>query len=162
MNWTIRNGRAGDEIDLMALLPMTSGRTAEVVQDELRRALTTEQEAGRRLYLLATEGERVIGYSQAQLFTPPEAPPDRCVPPGGYLMGVFVHKDYRRQGVARAFMAPRIAWLRPRCHDIYYFTGPENHVSVALHAAVGFEPVATNMSIPGAPLMVGKTLHRLF
>lgn len=57
---------------------------------------------------------------------------------------VYVHKDHRGQGIARALMGALIERAREQdCHVIVAGIDRDNRASIALHESLGFEPAGT-------------------
>jgi aminoglycoside 6'-N-acetyltransferase I len=60
----------------------------------------------------------------------------------GYIEGIYVTPDARRQGVGRALLAAAGIWARGRgCAEIASDTAPENEASSALHATAGYRDI---------------------
>ena len=101
-----------------------------------------------RLLVVAERADEVIGYGRVLAFVPEhDAPPD-IAPPGYYLMGLAVHPDHRRKGVATALTHARIDWISERANEAWYFANARNVASIALHASFGFDEVTRSFFYP--------------
>ena len=85
----------------------------------------------------AFEGERLVGFAEAG-----ERPwGDGCeTAPLGWLEGIYVNPDYRRQGIGTALVAAVTDWAKARGYaELGSDAALENHVSLQSHAEWGFE-----------------------
>lgn len=102
-----------------------------------------------RRYLVVAEAEAgVLGYGRVAYCVPPEDGPANTAPEGYYLGGVLVRPDARRLGVGRALTVARVAWVRKRASEVWYFTNARNTASLRMHADLGFEEVTRDFSFP--------------
>jgi ribosomal protein S18 acetylase RimI-like enzyme len=98
-----------------------------------------------RLLLIAERDDAVVGYGRAALWTAnPEDGRD-----GYYLVGIAVHPNHRRRGVALALTRARMLWIAGRADEAWYFTNAANVASIALHDRFGFREVARSPSLRG-------------
>ena len=101
-----------------------------------------------RLLVVAERADEVIGYGRVLAFVPgADAPPD-IAPPGYYLMGLAVHPDHRRKGVATGLTHARLDWISERANEAWYFANARNAASIALHGPFGFEEVTRSFFYP--------------
>lgn len=60
--------------------------------------------------------------------------------PVGYIEGLFVASDFRKQGVAAQMMSDIEQWfLQKGCCEMASDTDVDNQISIAAHKAMGFE-----------------------
>ncbi len=91
-------------------------------------ALTDELTNPHAVFLVATDGERVLGYAGCH-----------HVADEGYIDNVATHPDARRQGVAKALMAALDAYGREQ--GLYRLTlevRASNAAAIALYAGAGY------------------------
>jgi ribosomal protein S18 acetylase RimI-like enzyme len=113
-----------------------------------RTSLLEDLESPDRLLVVAERAEDVIGYGRVLRFVPePDAPAD-IAPSGYYLMGLVVHPDHRRRGVAAALTQARLEWISKHADDAWYFANARNAASIALHAPFGFEEATRSFVYP--------------
>ncbi len=83
--------------------------------------------------LVATEGERVVGFTNWRIFRVGE---EKI----GYLFWLAVHPDYRRMGVGKGLVLKAVMSIRAAIGqvDIYAAVEKDNHPSRGLLEKVGF------------------------
>ncbi|MEW5849982.1 MAG: GNAT family N-acetyltransferase [Myxococcota bacterium] len=136
-----------DDADAMEALRLHSLQDVPADPDgvtRLRGYLTLPTNHG----VLAHDEGTLVGWAMTRFVDEADAPP------GWYLLGVVVHPDWRRRGVARALTDERLAWLTPRAERVFSFTAPENHAAMAMHAAHGFTEVRRDFTMRGRTGMV--------
>lgn len=101
-----------------------------------------------RQLLVAECGGRVAGYGRAMRFRPAAGAPADSAPAGYYLVGLVVDADLRRRGLGSALTRRRLAWIKERAGEAWYFANAGNAVSIALHARFGFSEVTRAFSFP--------------
>jgi ribosomal protein S18 acetylase RimI-like enzyme len=116
-------------------------RTAE----DWSRAIDKTLE-GERLLLVAEIAGTIGAFAQAHRLD--EHPVDHA-PAGFYLTGFTVLPSYRRASLAREFTLARLAWIKKRADEAWYFAAAENTASIRLHQQLGFVEVARAPSIHG-------------
>lgn len=62
---------------------------------------------------------------------------------------MVVIPQWRRYGAGEALTKARLAWVAERADEVWYYANASNAVSLALHAAAGFEEVTREFSVPG-------------
>lgn len=105
-------------------------------------------EEPRRLLVVAEAEPGLLGYGRVAYCVPPEDGPANVAPEGYYLSGVLVRPDARRLGVGRALTEARVAWVRRRAAEIWYFTNARNGASLQMHAELGFEEITRDFTFP--------------
>lgn len=111
------------------------------------------------LLLGAFEHSSLVGYARAAYFDRRDDAPVSCAPSGWYLLGVVVHPNWVRRGLATRLTNERLTWAAARCSEIFYVANPDNAASIEMHRKLGFEEIARDVSIP--PALSGLTLFRL-
>lgn len=109
----------------------------------------------------AWRGSTLVGVARTAYFSPPEKNPANVAPRGWYLLGVNVLPTERRRGTARRLTDLRLAWLRRRTTQVFYFTRASNSASRCLHAPYGFAEVTRDFTFPTARLEGPTILFRL-
>ena len=96
----------------------------------------------RRLWLVCEIGGFIAGYAYATHFNPREAYT------WSVEVSVYVHHSQQRRGIGHALSVSlfRCLALRGYCRAVARITLP-NPASVALHEAIGFQPVGVNRGI---------------
>ena len=103
--------------------------------------------ADRKLVVAESAGA-VVGYGRVLRFVPDADAPTDIAPSGYYLMGLVVHPEHRRRGVATALTRARLDWIWNRADEAWYFANARNAPSIALHAPFGFEEVTRSFFYP--------------
>ena len=144
-DFSVRDGRAGDTGSCVSLALMSSpGSDASI----WRTTFPEDIERPDRLLVVAECAGEVIGYGRAVRFEPEADAPTDIAPPGYYLMGLVVHPDHRRRGVAAALTQARLDWMSKQADEAWYFANARNAASIALHASFAFEEVTRSFSFP--------------
>ena len=155
----VRDGRA-DDVDACVFLALIAAPDSDA--SIWRTSLLEDLESPDRLLVVAERAEDVIGYGRVLRFVPePDAPAD-IAPSGYYLMGLVVHPDHRRRGVAAALTQARLEWISKHADEAWYFANARNAASIALHAPFGFEEVTRSFLYPRVDFGLGEgVLFRL-
>lgn len=104
------------------------------MQDELAEALAQENAA----FFLDYEGAMAIGFGQCQLRYDYVEGTDSS--PVGYLEGIYVEENFRRQGRAKALLAACESWAKAKgCTEFASDCELDNGKSLQFHLNVGFE-----------------------
>jgi ribosomal protein S18 acetylase RimI-like enzyme len=141
----VRDGRADDVSSCVSLALSASPASDASIW---HASLLEDVESPDRLLVVAERAAEVIGYGRVLRFVPePDAPSD-IAPSGYYLMGLVVHPDHRRRGVAAALTQARLEWISSHAEDAWYFANARNAASIALHAPYGFEEVTRSFFYP--------------
>ena len=85
----------------------------------------------------AFDGDRLVGFAEAG-----ERPfGDGCeTAPVGWLEGIYIEQEYRRQGIGRALVAAVTDWAKARGYaELGSDALMENHISLQSHVRWGFE-----------------------
>jgi ribosomal protein S18 acetylase RimI-like enzyme len=104
---------------------------------------------GGRALFVAEVDHAVAGYGRLRWFSPPSGSPAATAPAGWYLGGLVVATERRCRGVGAALTGARVAWVAERADEVWYYANARNAVSLALHAAAGFEEVTRDFVVPG-------------
>jgi aminoglycoside 6'-N-acetyltransferase I len=107
-----------------------------------------------RHIVVAQVGELLVGWAKTHYW--PVI--DGIAPAGHYLGGVTVAPTWRRNGVGSALTQSRIAWVRERADEVYYFANAQNTASLDLHRAWGFEEIGRASRIRGVEFTGGQGL----
>ena len=126
---TLSEARAVAELAVRMWTSHTAGELAE----EFEGLLSRDDAA---VFLLKTEG-KTVGFAQCQLRH--DYVEGTETSPVGYLEGVFVTPDHRKQGHARALVAACEDWARQQgCREFASDCELANTQSLAFHLASGF------------------------
>ena len=91
-----------------------------------------------RAFYLARAGERHIGFAQCALRH--DYVEGTSTSPVGYLEGIYVLEEYRREGVAVGLLTACENWARQSgCKEFASDCELDNTLSLRFHLAVGFE-----------------------
>lgn len=90
-----------------------------------------------------------MAYGVAAAFEAPPGAPANVAPDGWYLLGLVVQPEQRRRGIGTALVRVRMAWIGERDATAWYFADDDNPATIALHARFGFEPVTSDLWLPG-------------
>ena len=101
-------------------------------------ALETAVGDPRRLFLVATGDEGMVGWAKTHCWDRP----DGAAPAGHYLGGVVVAPAARRRGLATALTQARMDWIWEHCREAFYVVNASNLPSIELHRRWGFSEVA--------------------
>lgn len=115
----------------------------------LEQELSAIAEGAERLLLAAECAKGPIGFGRAERFLPDPNAPSNVAPAGLYLLGLLVHRDFRRRGVGALLTQMRLEWIGRHAAEAYYFANARNKTSIALHARFGFREVTSDFWFPG-------------
>lgn len=105
----------------------------EEMKAELAELLTREDAA----LFLAYDGEAATGFAQCQLRTDYVEGTDSS--PVGYLEGIYVAGEYRKQGIARELISACESWAKAKgCTEFASDCELDNLQSLQFHRNVGF------------------------
>ena len=89
-------------------------------------------------FFLAYAEETAVGFAQCQLRYDYVEGPDSS--PVGYLEGIYVTEEYRKQGVARELLTACESWAKAKgCSEFASDCELDNVQSLQFHLKVGFE-----------------------
>ncbi|ERL64540.1 AacA7 [Schleiferilactobacillus shenzhenensis LY-73] len=104
-------------------------------------AAQTAVQAAKSHYWLAMDGQKAVGFCEVTLRRDYVEGSDTS--PTGYLEGIYVLPDYRRQGIGTELVNAAAHWLRTqRVSAMGSDVALDNTVSQAFHEALGFEETA--------------------
>lgn len=132
----IRITRAGaaDVADWLALRIALWPHAAAESPDEIAALLASANQAA---FVARDDGERPAGFAEASIRRDHV---NGCeTSPVGFLEGIYVVAEARRQGVARQLVAAVAAWSREHaCRELASDAPIDNDASHLMHAALGF------------------------
>lgn len=159
MTLTIRDATDSDLPAVLAIhndavLNTTAIWSVHPVDLANRRQVLSERRDKGYAFLIAVEGDTLLGYATFGDFRPHD----------GYFKtvehSIYVAKAFQRRGVARALMPPLIAAAdRIGKHAMVGGIDAANAGSIALHEAFGFEKVGL---LPQVGFKFGRYLDLLF
>lgn len=123
----------------MQIVPMEARHVAQIAQLETlcfsdpwsEKSIASELQNPLSLWLVATQGERVVGYIGSQ-----------SVLGEADMMNVAVHPDHRRRGIARALIEALVAALTDAgVHSLTLEVRASNVGAIALYEALSFASV---------------------
>ena len=89
-------------------------------------------------FFLAYAGETLIGFAQCQLRHDYVEGTESS--PVGYLEGIYVAEEYRKQGVARELLSACESWAKAKgCTEFASDCELDNTQSLRFHLNVGYE-----------------------
>ncbi len=105
--------------------------------EELEEGLAEIAAGQEGIIFLAAEGEDTVGFAQCQLRHDYVEGTDTS--PVGYLEGIFVREEYRKQGYAARLLQACENWAREKgCKEFASDCELENDASLAFHLKAGF------------------------
>jgi ribosomal protein S18 acetylase RimI-like enzyme len=125
---------------------------------KLKEYIKLQDEERAQVMLAINEDQKVVAWALTLLITS-KGNKDHSFD-GWYLMGVMVHPDFRRQGIARQLTRRRIRWLESRTRKVRYFTHEDNDIARALHDKFDFKAVCLVDEIAG--IKFGKDERMVF
>ena len=145
--WDERHRRRDAEVwvrlagggDLAALAEL--GEAHSGVPGGWRKRFEADLSGDDRVLVVAGVEGSLAGYGRVRWFSPSPRTPAGTAPVGWYLGGLVVAPEWRGCGVGAALTRMRVEWVSERADEVWYYANARNVVSLALHAAVGFEEV---------------------
>ena len=105
--------------------------------EELRQEMGETLSQPDAAFFLAFDGETPVGFAQCQLRRDYVEGTENS--PVGYLEGIFVAEDYRRQGIARALLRACENWSKEQaCSEFASDCELTNTESLMFHLKLGF------------------------
>jgi aminoglycoside 6'-N-acetyltransferase I len=131
----IRQAGRGDSAALALLaLQLWSNDTFDELKSEFERLSESEDAA----CFLKYAGEKPVGFAQCQLRR--DYVEGTETSPVGYLEGIYVREDDRRQGIARSLLSACESWAKAKgCTEFASDCELDNADSLRFHLAAGFE-----------------------
>ena len=130
--------RKAEQKDLLTLAELSCRLWPHHTQEEIRedlRDIMSKQDAA---FFLAFAEERAVGFAQCQLRH--DYVEGTEASPVGYLEGIYVAEDCRKQGVAKALLAACEHWAKDKgCTEFASDCELSNIQSLRFHLKVGFE-----------------------
>ncbi len=122
-------------------LPILSGLTSQLWHDhiveEMRSEFAEIMAKPDAVFFLAIDGEKPIGFAQCQLRHDYVEGTDTS--PVGYLEGIYVAEEYRKQGIARELLSACENWAKTKgCTEFASDCELDNVQSLQFHLNVGF------------------------
>lgn len=112
---------------------MWGGHTVEEHAKEFEKIINNEESA---VFLLFLDNQ-AIGFAQCQLRHDYVEGTDSS--PVGYLEGIFVKQEYRKQGFAKELLKQCEAWAKEKgCSEFASDCELDNNVSLKFHLKMGF------------------------
>lgn len=142
----VRRAAIDDCEAIAALEAPTFGRSDP---ETLRRQCVSQIANPDRLVVVATLGNRIVGFGRVRLNRREPGSPSAELPAGWFLAGVAVSERWRRRGIGRSLTRHRLQWIAERAEGAYYFTDAENTASIALHRSLGFVEISRSVTAPG-------------
>lgn len=140
------------DLALVATANHGDAKDAAVWQAAFSRDLDDPQ----RHLVVAAAGDRILGYARARRLDPEAGAPSDRVPPGYYLLGLFVSQDHRRRGLGTSLTVARLDWIRQRAAEAWFFANARNLASIELHERLGFREFTRDFSFPGLEFHGGE------
>lgn len=131
----IRKAEMSDVLTVAALAcRLWPEHTAEEMQAEMEELLAKPDAA----FFLAYAGQTAIGFAQCQLRCDYVEGTDSS--PVGYLEGIYVAEDCRKQGIAKDLLTACESWAKSKgCTEFASDCELNNTKSLQFHLSVGFE-----------------------
>ena len=107
---------------------------AEALEHEFALLMAENKAA----FFLARAGELPVGFAQCALRH--DYVEGTSTSPVGYLEGIYVREEHRREGVAAGLLSACETWARQQgCREFASDCGLDNAQSLRFHLAAGFE-----------------------
>lgn len=87
--------------------------------------------------VLKDESGRLIGWGRAAWWDPI----DDSAPPGYYLSGIEIAREFQQRGYASRLTAARLAWVAQRTQQAWCVVNERNSESLRLQASFGFKEI---------------------
>jgi len=125
----------------LSLLMQTGEYCGEDTEEDLIRWITKGLQYPEMEIFLAFDGDKAVGFSHV-LIRHEWFWSENQEGPVGYLDIIFMHPDYRRQGIAETLVKMCEDWSRERdCIEFASSCDLENEVSFAFHTGIGFREI---------------------
>ena len=124
--------------DLAAVAALACRLWPSHTYEDMRAEMTEIMVNQNATFFLALDGEDAIGFAQCQLRWDYVEGTESS--PVGYLEGIYVVEEYRKQGIAKLLLASCEAWAKERgCREFASDCELGNTQSLRFHLSVGFE-----------------------
>lgn len=124
--------------DALAVAQLAVQMWEDNVTEELAEELAEVIDSDEGVIFVAKENEQVVGFAQCQLRHDYVEGTESS--PVGYLEGIFVKEEFRKQGLARDLLKACENWaFKKGCHEFASDCELENQESLKFHMRVGFE-----------------------
>ena len=135
MTVSIRRAENSDRPALAFLAcRLWSHHSIEEMEEEIRPLLEVSDCA----VFLAWQGASPVGFAQCQLRR--DYVEGTSSSPVGYLEGIYVTEDFRKQGIAKAMLAACEAWAKEKgCREFASDCELDNEESFQFHKKLGFQ-----------------------
>lgn len=113
---------------------MWEDNVTEELAEELKEVIGSDE----GVIFVAKENEQIVGFAQCQLRHDYVEGTESS--PVGYLEGIFVEKEFRKQGLAKELLKSCENWaMEQGCQEFASDCELENSESLKFHMSVGFE-----------------------
>ena len=134
MAWSVAKATVADRDDWFALRTAMWPQERELQYREIDEILARDDYAG---FLARDAAGRAVGFAEAALRN--DYVSDCDFYPVGFLEGIYVAPEARRNGVARALVDAFAAWSKAKgCRELASDATIDNLASHQMHAALGF------------------------
>lgn len=107
-------------------------------EDELTQEFALLMAENKAAFFLARAGELAVGFAQCAIRH--DYVEGTSTSPVGYLEGIYVREEHRREGVAAGLLSACETWARQQgCREFASDCGLDNAQSLRFHLAAGFE-----------------------
>jgi aminoglycoside 6'-N-acetyltransferase I len=138
MAWRVGRATVADRDDWFVLRDVMWPQERDVQFQEIDEILARTDHAG---FLARDAAGRAVGFAEVSLRH--DYVEDCETSPVGFLEGIYVAPDARRQGAAKALVDQVAAWTRMQgCSELASDARIDNLVSHQMHAALGFAETA--------------------
>jgi len=130
----LKQATRSDVVDAASLaLLLWPSHTLEELKEEMEQLIDS---TGSAIFLVYA-GEEAIGFAQCQLRLDYVEGTDTS--PVGYLEGLYVKENYRKQGHAKLLIAYAEQWAKNKgCQEFASDCELDNEESLAMHLRLGF------------------------
>jgi aminoglycoside 6'-N-acetyltransferase I len=130
--------RKAEMTDLAAVAALACRLWPSHTYEDMRAEMTEIMVNQNAAFFLALEGEDAIGFAQCQLRWDYVEGTESS--PVGYLEGIYVVEEFRKQGIAKRLLTACEAWAKERgCREFASDCELGNTQSLRFHLNVGFE-----------------------
>ena len=121
------------DIAKLAIL-MWENHTVEELKEEYEAVILDKESA---IFIVSIDDKK-IGFAQCQLRH--DYVEGTKTTPVGYLEGIFIREEYRKQGYAKKLLSKCEEWAKEQgCSEFASDCELENEISIEFHIKMGFE-----------------------